>query len=108
LMAGLMLGLLSMLVVLSAATPLQGSPLMFQADDARRPHLPRIVFSAATASHHNGAMHAFNETRRKNLTARAKYHLVNLAGYVYRSENKQICNKKEYGQHKTFGDQKPY
>jgi hypothetical protein len=51
LMAGLMLGSLSTLVVVSAATPLQGSPLMFHADEARRRHLSRIVFSAAAASH---------------------------------------------------------
>jgi hypothetical protein len=49
LMAGLMLGSLSTLVVVSAAMPLQGSPLMFHADDARRRHLCRIVFSAAAA-----------------------------------------------------------
>jgi hypothetical protein len=40
-MAGLMLRLLSTSVVVSAATPLQGLPLMFHANDARRPHLAR-------------------------------------------------------------------
>jgi hypothetical protein len=41
----------SISVLLSTAAPLQGSPLMFHAGDrlAFWPHLPRIVFSAATA-----------------------------------------------------------
>jgi hypothetical protein len=51
-MPGLMLRLLSTSVS-STAAPLQGSPLMFHAVDARRPHLPRMVFSAATAHTRN-------------------------------------------------------
>lgn len=47
LMPGLMMRLLSVSAS-STVTPLQGSPLMFHADAAFLPHLPRIMFSAAT------------------------------------------------------------
>jgi len=93
LMAGLMLGLLSTSVV-STATPLQGSPLMFHAGDARRPHRPRIVFSAAAARlHTHGIMHPgtnrkfskkniiFSE-RRSNLPHRSNSYTEN-DGMVY-------------------------
>jgi hypothetical protein len=59
-MPGLMVRLLSMLVS-STATPLQGSPLMFHAVEARTRHLRRIVFSAATAHTRNARV------RRKRL-----------------------------------------
>jgi hypothetical protein len=50
LMAGLKLGSLSMFVP-SVAAPVQGSPLMFHADDAVWPSLANTAFTAAAANH---------------------------------------------------------
>ena len=49
LMAGLKLGLSSMTVP-SVAAPVQGSPLMFHADDAVWPSLANTAFTAAAAN----------------------------------------------------------
>lgn len=49
LMAGLKFGSSSMLV-LSVAAPVQGSPLMFHADDAFWPSLANTAFTAAAAT----------------------------------------------------------
>ena len=50
LMAGLKFGSVSMLVP-SVAAPVQGSPLMFHADDAVWPSLANTAFTAAAANH---------------------------------------------------------